>query len=258
VSERLYLRERRDQIVALLQRQGRVSVAELCRQFGVSAVTVRNDLAALEHRGLLLRTHGGAVVRPDAGSEPLGFALRKKVHPAEKERIGRAAAEMVGDGESIALDGTTTAWQIARNLKERQDLTVVTNGLLIALEFLESPGVTVVMPGGTLRAVSASLMGEQGACIMERYHVQKGFFGAGGFTVEEGLTDTSEYEVGLKKRMMERSKEVVAVVDSSKWGLVNLVPLVRVDELQHVISDKAAPAQMVAALRARGVRVTLV
>jgi DeoR/GlpR family transcriptional regulator of sugar metabolism len=233
-------------------------VSELCERFGVSAVTIRNDLTTLEQQGRLLRTHGGAMVRSDTSAEPLAFALRKDLHQAEKERIGRAAAALVRDGESIALDASTTAWQIARQLKDRQELTVVTNGLFVALEFLNSPGVTVVMPGGALRAASASLVGDQGACILERYHVQKGFFGGGGFTLEEGLTDTNQYEVELKQRMVERSKEVIAVVDSSKWGQVTFAALASADQLDLVIADEGAPADMVASLRARHVEVLLV
>ena len=180
MTERLYLQERLGQITTLLEEQGRVSVSDLSERFGVSAVTIRNDLASLEHQGRLLRTHGGAVPRPSPGLEPPAFALRKELHVAEKERIGREAAALVRDGDAIALDASTTAWQVARHLKDRRELTVVTNGLFIALEFVESPGVTVVMPGGSLRAASASLVGDEGLCILDRYHVQKGFFGADG------------------------------------------------------------------------------
>lgn len=258
MTQRLFLQERLDQIVTLLQEEGRVSVADLSAHFGVSAVTIRNDLTSLEQQGLLVRTHGGAVTRQDLNMEPPAFALRKELHQAEKERIGRAAATLVRDGDSVALDASTTAWQIARHLKDRQELTVVTNGLFIALEFLDSPGVTVVMPGGALRVASASLVGDDGACILDRYHVQKGFFGAGGFTIEEGLTDTNQYEVELKQRMVKRSKQVIAVVDSSKWGQVTFASLATVAELDHVITDEAAPEAMVVELRARGIDVTLV
>lgn len=257
-TERLFLEERLDRILAMLHEHGRVSVAGLSRRFAVSAVTIRNDLTTLEQQGLLVRTHGGAMLRPNAGGELPAFALRKELHLAEKERIGRAAAALVRDGESIALDASTTAWQIARHLKDRRELTIITNGLFIALEFVDSPGVNVVMPGGSLRAASASLVGDHGACILERYHVQKGFFGAGGFSLEEGLTDTDQYEVELKRRMVERSKEVIAVVDSSKWGQVTFAPLTLVAQLDRVFTDTAAPAEMVAALRALGIQVHLV
>jgi DeoR/GlpR family transcriptional regulator of sugar metabolism len=258
MSQKLFLQERLDQIVTLLQKEGRVSVADLSDHFGVSAVTIRNDLTSLQQQGLLVRTHGGAVTRPDLNMELPAFSLRKELHLAEKERIGQAAAALVRDGDSIALDASTTAWQIAHHLKDRRELTVVTNGLFVALEFLDSPGVTVVMPGGSLRAASASLVGELGACILERYHVQKGFFGAGGFTFEEGLTDTSQYEVELKQRMVERSKEVIAIVDSSKWGQVTFASLASIAQLDRVISDDAAPAEMVRDLQQRGIEVTLV
>ena len=258
MTQKLFLQERLDQIVALLQKEGRVSVTNLSNHFGVSAVTIRNDLTSLQQQGFLVRTHGGAVTRPDLSMEPPAFSLRKELHLAEKERIGRAAAALVRDGDSIALDASTTAWQVARHLKDRRELTVVTNGLFVALEFLDSPGVTVVMPGGSLRAASASLVGDQGACILERYHVQKGFFGAGGFTLEEGLTDTNQYEVELKQRMVERSKEVIAIVDSSKWGQVTFASLASVAQLDRVFSNDAAPAEMVADLRQRGIEVTLV
>lgn len=256
--ERLFLEERLEQIVSLLHEQGRVSVADLSERFDVSAVTIRNDLTTLEQRGHLMRTHGGAVLRPNAGTDLPAFALRKDLNLAQKERIGQAAAAMVRDGESIVLDASTTAWQIALHLKDRRELIVVTNGLFIALEFVESPSVTVVMPGGSLRTASASLVGDQGACILDHYHVQKGFFGAGGFTLEEGLTDTNQYEVELKQRMLQRSKEVIAVVDSSKWGQVTFAPLASIEQLDRVITDDAAPPDMVAALRGLGIEVTLV
>jgi len=255
--ERLFLEERLDQILALVQAQGRASVAELSERFGVSAVTIRNDLATVEQQGRLLRPHGGALDRPNSSTEP-AFALRKETHSAEKERIGRAAAELVRDGDAIALDASTTAWQVARFLKDRRELTVVTNGLFIALEFVDSPGVTVVMPGGSLRPASASLVGDQGAGILDRTHVQKGFFGAGGLTLEEGLTDLNQYEVELKRRMAARSKEVIAIVDSSKWGQVTFASFAALDQVSRVIADDAAPAEMVAALHQRGIEVTLV
>jgi DeoR/GlpR family transcriptional regulator of sugar metabolism len=258
MADRLFPEERLDQILALLQEEGRISVSGLSDRFGVSAVTIRNDLTTLEGQRRLVRTHGGAMLPPPSDPDLPAFALRKELHLAQKERIGRAAAELVRDGDAIALDASTTAWQIAHHLKDRHELTVVTNGLFVALEFVDSPGVTVVMPGGMLRPASASLVGEAGACILERYHLQKAFFGAGGFTLDEGLTDTSSDEVDLKRRMLERAKEVIAVVDSSKWGQVTFAPLARVEQLQRVIVDDGAPAAMVQALRAQGIQVLLV
>jgi DeoR/GlpR family transcriptional regulator of sugar metabolism len=257
MSDRLFPEERLDQILAIVAEQGRVSVSELSERFDVSAVTIRSDLANLERRGLVLRTHGGAVTRPDPKQEP-AFSLRKELHLGEKERIGQAAAGLVRDGDSIFLDASTTAWQVARCLKERHELTVLTNGLYNALELVDAPGVTVVMPGGMLRSGSTSLVGDFGSGVLNNYHVQKGFFGAWGFTLQEGLTDVNQYEVDLKRFMVERSKEVIAIVDASKWGQVAFATFATLDQLDRVISNAPAPPEMLTTLMERGIRVTTV
>ncbi len=254
-NERLFPEERLDQILALLHAQERVSVADLSERFSVSTVTIRNDLTTLEQRGHLIRTYGGAMLNPNMSMEPPAFAFRKELNAPQKDRIGRAAAQLVGNGDAVALDASTTAWYLARQLKNHRELTIVTNGLFIALEFLDSPGVSVVMPGGVFRVASVSLVGDQGAGILEHYHVQRGFLGAAGLTLEEGLTDTNQYEAQLKRRMMERSKEVIAIVDSSKWGQVTFAPLVPIERIDRIITDDGAPPDMIAALRERGIDV---
>jgi DeoR/GlpR family transcriptional regulator of sugar metabolism len=256
-ENRLYLQERLHQIMALVEEEGRVSVAELAERFGVSAVTIRSDLATLEEGGHLVRTHGGAMARGAAGTVP-AFSLRQTVNAAEKGRIGRAAASLVHDGEAIILDDSTTAWQVARHLKDHHELTVVTNSLYIALEFVDTPGVTVVMTGGTLRPVSASLVGDQGDCLLEGYHVQKGFFGVRGLTLEAGLTDPDQYGAEMKRRMVERSREVIVIADASKWNRISFAAFATLDQVDRIITDEGAPADLVRALRDRGIQVTLV
>ena len=257
MSDKLSLQERLREIATLVEEQERASVAELADRFQVSAVTIRNDLATLEQGGFLLRTHGGAMTRSSSGTVP-AFSLRRDVHTTEKERIGRAAAALVQDGDAIALDDSTTAWQVARHLKKCRELTVVTNSLYIALEFLDTPNVTVVMTGGTLRSTSASLVGDEGDCILDRYHVQRGYFGVRGLALEEGLTDPDRYGAEIKRRMVERSKEVVVIADASKWDRVSFVTYAGWDQVDRVITDDKAPAEIVAALRERGIHVTLV
>jgi DeoR family transcriptional regulator of aga operon/DeoR family fructose operon transcriptional repressor len=132
---------------------------------------------------------------------------------------------------------------------------VITNGLLTALAFLNTPGITVLMPGGFLRDDSASLVGVEGRDVIAKYNIQRGFFGAKGLTLQEGLTDVNRDEVALKRDLVVRAKQVVAVVDSSKWGRVGLASFAAVDELECVITDDGAPRDMVAALRQRGVEV---
>jgi DeoR family transcriptional regulator of aga operon/DeoR family fructose operon transcriptional repressor len=188
--------ERLDRIASLVAEKRRVSVAELSSLFNVSAVTIRNDLDELEQQGLLVRTHGGALaIDQNQKKAELSFDVRERRQQGEKSRIGQMAASLIRDGDAIALDASTTALQIARQIKDRRDLTVVTNGIRIALEFIDSPHITVVMPGGILRRDAVSLVGELGEEVLAKFNVQKGFFGAKGVTLEEGLTEVDSYEV---------------------------------------------------------------
>jgi DeoR family transcriptional regulator of aga operon/DeoR family fructose operon transcriptional repressor len=256
VSERLSLPERQAQILALIQEQNHVLVGDLAARFGVSVVTVRNDLEALEKVGHVVRSHGGAILRPLARREP-GFAIRQRLRVSEKERIAGAAASLVREGDCVFLDASTTAWYIARQLRDYHELTVVTNGLFVALEFLDSPHVTVIVPGGTLRTTSGSLVGQNGLGMLDKYNVQKGFFGAWGLSLREGLTDVNEHEVDLKHYMVQRCREVIGIMDGSKWGEVSVFSFAPLEQVHRIISDSAVPADMVGALRERGIEVML-
>lgn len=256
-QHKLFPEERRERIAALIDQRGRVSVDELSALFAVSKVTVRSDLDELERRGILVRTHGGAVAANSDRAE-LTFEDRERINIEEKSRIGEAAAALVTHGDAIALDASTTALQIARRIKNRHELTVVTNSLYIALELEDAPGVTVVMPGGIMRRGSVSLVGELGEEVLTKFNVQKGFFGAKGITLNEGLTDVNAFEVQLKRAMVRVAKQVIAVADHTKWGRVAFASFASVDDLDMIITDTQAPEDMVSAMRERGVEVMLV
>lgn len=259
MADKLFPEERLDQIASLVVEKQRVSVAELSSLFDVSKVTIRNDLSELERRGLLMRTHGGALaINQNHKKVELSFDVREQLQREEKSRIGQMAAGLVQDGDAIALDASTTALEVAKRVKDRRELTVITNGLYIALELLGVPGVTVVMPGGFLRWDAVSLVGELGEEILARFNVQKGFFGAKGITIEEGLTDVNNYEVQLKRAMVKAAKEVIAIVDHTKWGRVAFASFASVDQVDKIITDDKAPPELVKAFRARGVEVLLV
>jgi DeoR/GlpR family transcriptional regulator of sugar metabolism len=244
----LFQQERREQIVALLAQKGRVSVADLSERFGVSQATIRIDLDALAAEHLLTRTHGGALAC-DQDRLELSFDFRRRLHPAQKSAIGTAAAALVEDGDAIILDASTTALAVATQIKDRRELTVLTNGIFIALELLEAPAVTVLMPGGFLRRDSASMVGDEGHDFIERFNFQKGFFGAKGITLEEGLTDVNSDEVTVKRDLVVRARQVIAIVDSSKWGRVGFASFASIDQVDCVITDEGAPPEMIAALR---------
>jgi DeoR/GlpR family transcriptional regulator of sugar metabolism len=256
MPRRLYRQERLDAIAKQLQETGYVSVGELSEAFRVSEVTVRGDLDLLERTGLLLRTHGGAL--PISPSDNvLSFAVRQRSEVAAKERIGAAAAEFVGDGEAVVLDASTTAWHVARRLLPRHDLTVLTTGLYVALELLRAPGISVMMPGGTVWREAAAVVGLEPNDILEQGNFRRGFFGGRGLTLSEGLTDANPGEVETKRRLIGGVREVNAIVDATKLGKVALATCAVVGQIHRLITDHNAPADLVAALRDRGVEVIL-
>lgn len=252
----VFAEERQHQIGRLVSELGRVRVGDLVERFGVSGVTIRKDLALLERQGRVVRTHGGAVSPAGAGMER-AFDIRERLQRAEKDAIGREAAAMVADGESIALDASTSAYAMARHLRAYGGwlhLTVVTNGLRIALELAGVSGVTVVMPGGFIRPEALSLVGQLGDALLERVNVHRAFLGATGFSVEAGLCDGTEEEAQIKRLLVSAATETVGLVDHTKWARKSLATFCPTSSLTAVITDAPAVAGMGEALRAAGVR----
>ncbi|OLE77938.1 MAG: hypothetical protein AUG06_12495 [Actinobacteria bacterium 13_1_20CM_2_65_11] len=252
-----YAAERRQAIARVIEEKTRASVLELSKRLSVSEVTIRKDLALLEEEGSVLRTHGGAISVGRSRAE-LAFEVRARLHKTEKSLIGAEAARLVDDGDSIALDASSTALQIARHLKARRELTVVTNGIRVATELAGQPSITVLMPGGAVRWEAFSLVGKLGTMMLRQLNIQKAFVGAVGFTLDEGLTDVNADEAELKRAMVGTAKEVIGVFDHTKWNRVAMATFCPTDRLHLVISDDRAPAQAVAAARDRGLDVRLV
>ncbi|MBA2396652.1 MAG: DeoR/GlpR transcriptional regulator [Ktedonobacteraceae bacterium] len=255
----LFTPERRQQIMSLLEVEQRVTVPELSQQFAVSEVTIRKDLAWLEAQGLVRRTHGGAILStPGASPGEMSIDVREQLQHAEKERIGEAAARYVQDGETIALDASTTALAMVPFLATKHDLTVATNGMRTAMELGHLPSLSVLLLGGMLRRETHSLVGKWGSPILTQINISKAFVGARGLTLHKGLTDVNAEEVELKRAIVEGAKEVIAVLDSTKWDLVTLTTFCPLERLKLIITDTQAPAHMVKLVRKLGVEVELV
>ncbi|MFN8631533.1 MAG: DeoR/GlpR family DNA-binding transcription regulator [Chloroflexota bacterium] len=255
-----FAEERQHQIGRLVAERGRVRVGDLAAQFRVSGVTIRKDLAELERQGRVVRTHGGAVSPAGAGLER-AFDVRERLQRAEKDAIGRAAAALVSDGESIALDASTTAFAMAKALRAQRDwlhLTVITNGLRIALELAGAPGITVLMPGGFIRPEALSLVGPMGEGLLARVNVQRAFLGATGFSVDAGLCDGTEEEAQIKRLLVAAASETIGLADHTKWGRTSLATFCATSALSAVITDAPAPPSMLEQLGAAGVRVVAV
>lgn len=248
--------ERREAIMRLLRDADRTSVADLSQALQVSEVTVRKDLDFLEAQGVLTRVHGGAVFS-GIGRFELHFGERQQIKLGEKRRIALAAAARIRNQMSIFLDASTTSFQIARLIKDRQQLTVVTNGLYNALELAFCPDITVLVAGGVMRSRSSSLVGGLTQDIA-RLRVEIGFFGARGISPRDGMTETDLGEATLKRQMVEAARTVVGVVDSSKFGQVHLSAFALPHEIDQIITDDAASPAELEALRAAGVAVEVV
>jgi DeoR/GlpR family transcriptional regulator of sugar metabolism len=248
---------RRDQILAYLSTHDRTPVSELSQVLGVSEVTVRKDLDALEAQGVLTRVHGGAVVS-GRGRLELYFATREQEHLEEKRRIAQAAAALIRSGQRIFLDASTTALQVARLIKDREDLVVVTNGLYTALELNFCEGVTTVVVGGTMRRRSSSLVGSLNVNSLQRLRVDIGLFGARGVTARDGLMESDLDEAQLKQQLVSASGLVVGISDSSKFGMVAFSAFALPHEIDRIITDERAPAAIVAELRTLNIAVDLV
>jgi DeoR/GlpR family transcriptional regulator of sugar metabolism len=255
----VFARERQEHIVRIVEEQGRVRVGELATRFKVSTVTIRKDLLGLESDRRLIRTHGGAIAI-DRSRPELAFDIRERLQSDEKLVIGVAGAALVHDGESIVMDASTTALSVARQLKVRggwSQLTVITNGLRLASELAGHPGIVVLMLGGRVRWEALSVVGQLGDGLFSRINVQKAFLGAAGFTPESGLADATDEEAQIKRSMVTAAREVIAIVDHTKWERVAFATFCPTDKITVVLTDQGAPDAMVQALTGRGVEVRL-
>jgi DeoR/GlpR family transcriptional regulator of sugar metabolism len=246
--------ERMQQILQMLETRDSVHVTELAETFAVSEVTVRNDLTELARQGLVARVRGG--VRPlQRGQSELGFDFRLRLEVDRKQAVARAAADLVGDGEAIALDASTTAYYLALELRAKRELVVVTNGMLIAASLADAPGINVLVTGGMLRLSAMSLVGDLGADLLRSTRINKGFLGARGLSLERGLMDLNPDEVRIKQEMAEACERVIAIVDGTKWHRSALLSFVPADGVHAIVTDTSAPAEQVEEWRSRGIDV---
>jgi DeoR/GlpR family transcriptional regulator of sugar metabolism len=249
--------ERRTQIVQIVRSKGRVKVNDLKQRFRTSAVTIRNDLNDLHQKGLLMRSHGGAV-RTDTVLRESPVYERLKVHSEEKGRIGAKAASLVNDGETIILDSGTTTLEIARRIKNRQNLQVLTNGVNVAMELLDARGVSTFIAGGTVRGDSASLVGRTTEEIFEQFAADKLFLSGAGCDPDFGVSGANLEEVMVNRAMLRIAREIILVADATKFSKRSLSRIVAFSEIDIVISDISMPLDLQKQIESFGCKLILV
>jgi DeoR family transcriptional regulator of aga operon len=249
--------ERHTKILELVDQRGKVEVGELSRLFQISEVTIRNDLKDLHKRGLVRRAHGGAV-RVETVSVDASLQVKAALRADEKQRIGAAAAALITDGDSVILDSGTTTQQIARHIKDRQDLTVITNGINVAMELLGAKGVRLVLLGGMVRQNSYSAVGHFAEEMLGQLSADKLFLAVDAFDLDFGLSTPNPEESKVNQAMVQIAAETILVADSSKFGKRSLSRIVPLSAIDRIITDDKLTDEIQAELRARGVELVLV
>jgi DeoR family transcriptional regulator of aga operon len=249
--------ERRRAIIDFVNHTGRARVADLATKFGTSEITIRRDLDLLHERGLIYRTHGGALPLRASAETDRDLTQREMQHTREKLRIATAAISMINDGQSVVLDSGSTTTAIARALRGFQNLTVITNAVNIAAE-LAGSSVDVILTGGMLRKNSYSLVGPIAEESLRRLKADILFLGVDGFDTSSGVSTPNLLEAQLNRVMVSIAARVIAVCDSSKFGRSSLSSIVPISNIHGVITDNEIPRSDLRQLRKKGVDVRLV
>lgn len=244
--------ERQHRLLTYLQKVEFASLDELTQQVGVSASTVRRDLSLLEERGAVRRTHGGARLL-NSRSDEFTFSVRDTHQLEEKESIGRLCAGLVSPRQSVIIDAGTTCYRVARHL-EHLPLQIVTNSLPVANLFAASQRIEVVLSGGVIYPRLGVLVGPLAVQTFKQTHADVAIMSAGGITVE-GLTNSHALLIDIQRAMIEAASKVIFCLDHTKFGRQSVAHLCGIDQIATIITDDAAPTEIVHSLRTMGVEV---
>jgi DeoR family transcriptional regulator of aga operon len=254
------LNHRSEQILKLLLRTGSASIEEILAEAGSSAPSIRRDLARLESRGLIRRTHGGATLVEPLLYEPFrydsSFLAREQRFAAEKRRIGLAAAELVKAGETIGLPAGTTTTHIGRSLRHRDDIQVVTNAINIGMELCNQPGIRTRMTGGVVPWTwSFSLTGSAALSFLDDVYMDKVFLPVTGFDAARGATTLEPEEALVFRKMVKQARQTIVVADASKLGRVSPAIICPTTEIHLLITSASATAEALAPFEQAGIRI---
>jgi len=251
---------RHKKILEILAGKESTSVHELAEQLNVTLVTIRSDLNALAHKGKIVRTHGSARLIEERVRQEYSFDTRRNINLYKKHKIGKVAASMVNSQDSILMDASTTVLSLAHELRKREelkDVTIIPTGLWTAIELMGCNDFNVLLPGGYLRHTTGSIIGLSNSEFFNGLIIKKAFLGAAGISLENGLTDTHLLEIDLKKFIVNHVKEIIILVDGSKFSQTGIAAYAEVNQVSKIITDLSAPEDEIERIQKAGVEVII-
>ena len=228
--------ERKREILSRLSAEGKVIVSELAKDFGVTEETVRRDLEKLDNEGLVSKIYGGAVSKKNAALD-LPYNVRVSVNVEQKEIMSDIVAQFVKDGDRLMLDSSSTDIYIVKKLKNKRNLTIITNSVKILLELSDKPDFTVLCTGGSLKEGSLSLIGSSAEKMISSYHVDMAIVSCKGIDMSLGVTDSNEADGQIKKAMFASADKKILVLDAGKFDHKSFVKLCDVKDLDMIVTD---------------------
>jgi DeoR/GlpR family transcriptional regulator of sugar metabolism len=233
--------ERRNKILAILQKESRVVVGDLSKAFNVTEETIRRDLEKLEKEGFAKKAYGGAIINENVNVD-LPFMVRKTANVSNKQEIAEMIASLIQDGDHIMMDASSTAVYIAKQLKNKKNLTIITNSVEILIELSDVTGWKVLSTGGVLKEGSLSLVGHQAEKMISSFHVDKTIISCKGLDTEKGISDSNELEAHIKKLMIDSANVKILAADSTKFDKQSFTKICDLSEIDMIVTD-AMPDQ---------------
>ncbi|HYE82098.1 MAG TPA: DeoR/GlpR family DNA-binding transcription regulator [Clostridia bacterium] len=245
--------ERKNKLLSLIQENKSVLVQDMAAFFEVTEETIRRDLKELENSGLIMRTHGGAILMDDSKTEA-AVEVREGINIPGKDAIAREAVKLIKDGDTIILDASTSSLFVAKHLKSRKGLTVITNAEKVVLELSGCEDFTLISTGGIFRHRSQSYVGKTAETALSNYHTSKVFISCKGFSPKKGLMDSNEQESDIRKAMLRCSEEAIFLCDSTKFDKVGYVVTAQLRDFSYFITDTPIPEDWSRAFDEGGVK----
>lgn len=239
--------ERKQKILSRLAFNGKVIVSELARDFGVTEETIRRDLEKLDRDGLASKTHGGAVAKQSTVLD-LPYNVRESVNVEQKLRIAKRCAELISDGERIMVDSSSTALYVIKQLKDKRDLTIITNSVKVLLELQDRPDWTVLSTGGALKKGALALYGSSAEKMIGAYHVNTAICSCKGIDLTLGITDSNENDSLIKKAMLCSAERRIIAIDSEKFDKKSFVKVCDISDADVIVTDSEPTEKWISTL----------